>query len=1347
MATVVVLNSDQSDYTFQSGTTYFIAGPVALTGTTTIQGGAIIKYPNDTTAYLEIDGTLVCPANSDAPVVFTAGDDDSIGESVSNVWSDYTGSIGGGYGYGSPMLSFPYDGEYQYGPWGLNNLRFRYAGAALYIEAANSVTLTNSQAMGCMEVAIVDDASGGASSGLPVTCDNCLFAYMQTLVVDESDTENDYSLDYCTLDNCPYLVGIAGNGGGDGSLIATNCIFSNSGDENISGVSGSNNGFYNSPASMDGWWDWDFGSEQVYCYTNPFSAAGAADYYLETDCPFHGVAATNDIDPNLWAQIQTMVTASPRDGHAVDTNGADLGYHYFVNEDSEFDGLPDWWEWQWFGSYGYNGTNLDGNGNTFLYDYANGVAPDAIQFQIQVTNIYCNVNPTPAHLAVQGAPYYIAVLVDDTNFNDAAWERYTSPNITLNLGARQGWHEVGVGLYCYADNPGMAVWQWRRMNLDLTPPSIVVTNPIVCNGAATVSIPMIQLKGYSPEQLGGLSYDLSNAFQTITDQFGGVTSQFYDTNSRAFTTNYFECLDIPLTNGLNTVTIHATDLAGNATVTNFYFTVDYSTKTNPPTIQLYWPLNGAKICQSSFTWRGLISDPTATVTAQMVDTNGNTNTFNGIVERDGKFWIEGLPTNGTGLYTLQVTDVVGNVATTNIAVMPGDLALTLSPPADTSLWNPTVTVTGTISDSSDYALWVNGVEATLNGDGTWTANGVPVTPGGTAVFQARAIPNTDNGGNGSGGGGGGPVGDANLGNPDSTGAEDAGAEPDKPAMIYMKSYNEYQFQEHSDLTGKNYDGHGNQTGSQEGVDDSNSSLNWDNQSGGGSSDTETFVQTVTGTFANNLDDVSTEDDYESSFLADGTGTQIHDWTVTDESNPANDATGSETNDYILGTLVGEHCDLQGTLDAITSNPGYYSETHDLVFNRSAQAKFELQTGGKAVPGRQSLFILSAGGDSGDLVLAPAWSYEYGYYFNWAADVPLDPTDIKILGKNLDANGNLYTILPEGETLDATPIVSSQNYYTWSGPSMSKHTLTIEADGADISTNTPEFCVGQNITFSPVWIEGGDPGETSATYRWTFSGPYVNASSQNGSSGSQNYYIDGDVLNLQNPYGVWYTSGGKSAYLHETLHFSGGETITLNPSGQFTMFRPSVVMINPTVEGAPTVIWERQWGSFPSAAIQLGSPGGPNDMDYHLGFISSDYSGSTQIIQICNIDSSGMGGSCSGCLDGTGPYSRGFANKGASANNNVLALDDAPDANDSLTPGDISLSDTFTDYVLFYPGQAYGQWNIPLTASTAAIFVPIAIVTWGVNGSATSPGMTISQDHSGPTGPTDSEAFPQWTTTF
>ena len=69
--------------------------------------------------------------------------------------------------------------------------------------------------------------------------------------------------------------------------------------------------------------------------------------------------------------------------------------------------------------------------------------------------------------------------------------------------------------------------------------------------------------------------------------------------------------------------------------------------------------------------------------------------------------------------------------------------LTMNPVTpDSQLWQPTVNLTGMISDAT-YAVWVNGVKGTNNGDGTWSANNVPVNSGGTASFTMTAYAPTE----------------------------------------------------------------------------------------------------------------------------------------------------------------------------------------------------------------------------------------------------------------------------------------------------------------------------------------------------------------------------------------------------------------------------------------------------------------------------------------------------------------------------------------------------------------------------------------------------------------------------
>jgi len=65
---------------------------------------------------------------------------------------------------------------------------------------------------------------------------------------------------------------------------------------------------------------------------------------------------------------------------------------------------------------------------------------DAIQFSIEVANQRVADMNVPVTLNINhGQPSYLAILVDDTNFqSDANWTVYTSSNLTVNLGLARG---------------------------------------------------------------------------------------------------------------------------------------------------------------------------------------------------------------------------------------------------------------------------------------------------------------------------------------------------------------------------------------------------------------------------------------------------------------------------------------------------------------------------------------------------------------------------------------------------------------------------------------------------------------------------------------------------------------------------------------------------------------------------------------------------------------------------------------------------------------------------------------------------------------------------------------------
>lgn len=156
-------------------------------------------------------------------------------------------------------------------------------------------------------------------------------------------------------------------------------------------------------------------------------------------------------------------------------------------------------------------------------------------------------------------------------------------------------------------------------------------------------------------------------------------------------------------------------------------------------LSLSLPQDGTKVSGNTFTLNGQVNDPTATVSAQIVNANGATNSVIGMVERYGRFWLDNLPlAAGASHLTLTVTDAAGNTSLTNINVIKSTLTLAMNPVVpDSDLWKSKLNLTGVISDPNQ-AVWVNGVKGHNNGDGTWLAHDVPTNKGGVAIFNIIA---------------------------------------------------------------------------------------------------------------------------------------------------------------------------------------------------------------------------------------------------------------------------------------------------------------------------------------------------------------------------------------------------------------------------------------------------------------------------------------------------------------------------------------------------------------------------------------------------------------------------------
>jgi hypothetical protein len=689
-----------------------------------------------------------------------------------------------------------------------------------------------------------------------------------------------------------------------------------------------------------------------------WQSSSFGNYYLPGGSP---LIAAGDVTANLVGLYYfTTQTSQAPEGDAL----VDIGYHYVAAD-------------------GYGNPLADGTGQPYYLDAGNGNiveesgelsgAVPPIQFTIAVPNQYVNNATVPLQLTIQsGVPYYCTVMLDSTDFSAASWTPYTSSTIAANLGTAQGWHTVWVGLCGQPSGPaggGLQSWSAIRLNLDLTAPVLVITSPL----ASTVSVPVVQLQGYSQVALQSISYDLANDAGVVTNQQVLVLDQVYDTGACQFTTNYFQAFDVSLAPGLNAFTFHATDLAGNTTAASYNLTLDYSGKP-APTVQVYWPLNGTAVSGSSFACNGWVSDPTATVTVQIVDSNGNTNVVNAAVGRDGDFWAQNLPLSpGLNYLTITTTDVANNIVTTSLTVAQGSLGLNID-----SVSPGQTTVQGEINSSAcaNYTIWVNGVKATCTGSASWTADIAPIGAAG-GVVEAMAIPNTDNGGQGSGG-------LDNSGNPYDAQAEGVQGPPvaAQPgcyiSMYYSTNYshiNTYSLDEHDSLV-------------------------WTNGQGG-----------------------NEKTSYYGDWLPYYPIISTSAWPPSAWPQPW--PNGLQTNTLLYGSgssyvtaigpppLIIEHCQI--------------AQTNTFAIDtRAADCKINLATGGNKDSTQANLWVIS--------VTASCPPSPWATFFDdteqgQGPNAPVPRQNITILGYTPDANNNVYLVLPDNTNTEITPVVKGPDYYT------------------------------------------------------------------------------------------------------------------------------------------------------------------------------------------------------------------------------------------------------------------------------------------------------------------------------
>jgi hypothetical protein len=310
-----IVSSSSTNFIFQADTTYYISGSVYSYGKNIFEGGSVLKYASGATLnivpHLGLLPSILMQASQYRPVIFTAKDDNSIGEIIS-------GSTGSPLGYYGTMLNLSAVSPTPT----LDNFRMAYANAAITCPGV-SLNVNDVQFINC-------GYGFNTLAGSTVSLRNALFSNTATNFVFEGGCL--VNAQNVTLDGSACVAQ-----GASGNLITfTNCILSDITQITNGGTaaSGAYNAFYVSQ---------EIGSNPITNGFSPFQSVGAGNYYLATNSTCRGAGTTN-INPQLLAELAKKTTYPPivyNDGTVFTTNTTlnpqaerdnnlppDLGYHY-----------------------------------------------------------------------------------------------------------------------------------------------------------------------------------------------------------------------------------------------------------------------------------------------------------------------------------------------------------------------------------------------------------------------------------------------------------------------------------------------------------------------------------------------------------------------------------------------------------------------------------------------------------------------------------------------------------------------------------------------------------------------------------------------------------------------------------------------------------------------------------------------------------------------------------------------------------------------------------------------------------------------------------------------------------
>lgn len=276
---------DVTNLTFQTDTTYLITGPLFLHGTTTIEGGTVIKFSSSNAPLVYVMEDLKCETSPYRPAVLTSENDNTVGETID-------------CSTGSPAVNEAIYLALETAPR-VQGLRFAYAYDGL-VNVSSAVEVWDCQFLYC---------STAMWAWAPIKLRNLLVAHCNLGV--------DYGWmifgEHLTVDDCGLFAAVYGG-------CITNSLFT--------GVSTLGN------VTLDH-------CVQAASGTGIYQSVGGGAYYLSLDSTNRNAGNTN-INSELAAALRTKTTYPPLaytnttlPGYDTfypmaqrDTDVPDLGYHY-----------------------------------------------------------------------------------------------------------------------------------------------------------------------------------------------------------------------------------------------------------------------------------------------------------------------------------------------------------------------------------------------------------------------------------------------------------------------------------------------------------------------------------------------------------------------------------------------------------------------------------------------------------------------------------------------------------------------------------------------------------------------------------------------------------------------------------------------------------------------------------------------------------------------------------------------------------------------------------------------------------------------------------------------------------